>query len=136
DRLIVLGAELVQLVGVHDDILALAVFVTGDDLIVGDFPVNRAGLLVVDSTMALGMELVEADVASAAYGRGISLDRNRDETQLQKPFPTGAWRHRATRNGDTVHPCAWPRAILMTAKIRRVQQLERRFGCFRGEPLS
>jgi hypothetical protein len=49
--------------GIDDHVVVLGVLVAGDDLVVGDFPVQGAGLLVLDAAMTVGVELVEVDVA-------------------------------------------------------------------------
>ena len=85
-RLVALGTQLVQLLGLDGDVLALGVLVPRDDLIVRDLAVDRAGLLVVDAGVAVAVELVQMNLA-AAVGGGVRLDRDRDETELEIAGP-------------------------------------------------
>jgi hypothetical protein len=73
--------------------VVLGVFVAGDDLVVADFPVQGTGLLVLDTAMALGVELIEMDVAAAGAGSAISLDGNANEAELKAAFPRGTCSH-------------------------------------------
>jgi len=73
--------------------MVVGVFVAGDDLVVGDFPVQGAGLLVLDAAMAVGVKLVEVDVAVAGAGRAVGLDGNADEAELEAAFPRGTGSH-------------------------------------------
>src|SRR5205823_5843158 len=65
----------------------------GDDLVVADFPVQGAGLLVLDAAMAIGVELIEVDIAAAGAGRAVGLDGNADEAELEAAFPRGTCSH-------------------------------------------
>ena|SRR5438876_8319729 len=61
--------------------------------VVADFPVEGAGLLVLDAAMTVGVELIEVDVAVAGTGRAIGLDGNADEAELEAAFPRGTCSH-------------------------------------------
>ena len=87
------GAEPIELVGIDDHVAAPSVLVAGDDLVVADLPVQGADLLVLDAAMAVSVELVEMDLASAGARGAIGLDGNADETELQVTFPTGTCSH-------------------------------------------
>src|SRR5262249_28943608 len=93
DGLVVGSAELVQLVGVNDHILPLGVFVGRDDGLLGYLAVDGTGLVVLDAAVAIGMELVEMDAAAAGSGDRVGLDRDRNQGELQEPFPTGTCSH-------------------------------------------
>jgi hypothetical protein len=62
-------------------------------LVVADLPVQRAELLVLDATMAVGVELVEVDLTPAGTGSAVGFDGNADEAELQVAFPTGTCSH-------------------------------------------
>src|SRR5207245_10554213 len=87
------GAEAVELIGIDDHVRVLGVLIAGDDLVVGDFPVQGAGLLVLDAAMAIGVELIEVDVAAAGASRAVGLDGNADEAELEAAFPRGTGSH-------------------------------------------
>src|SRR5439155_990232 len=87
DGLVRLGAEAVELVGIDDHVMVLGVLVAGDDLVVSDFPVQGAGLLVLDAAMAVGVKLVEVNLAATGVGSAVSLDGNADEAELEAAFP-------------------------------------------------
>jgi hypothetical protein len=55
--------------------------------------VEGTDLLVLDAAMAVGMKLVEVDLASAGSGSAIGLDGNANEAELQIAFPTGTCGH-------------------------------------------
>ena len=86
DGLVALRAQLVELVLVDDDVLALGVLVALDDLVAGDLAHLRGELLVLDAGVGLGVELVQRDVAAGRRGR-VGLDRNRDEAELEESLP-------------------------------------------------
>src|SRR5262249_44438722 len=92
DRLLVFRAELVQLVGIHDDVLTLGVLVAGDDLVALNFSVDGADLLVLNAAVAFSVELVEVNFPAAGRG-GIGFDRDGDETELEETFPAGTCCH-------------------------------------------
>jgi hypothetical protein len=73
--------------------MVLGILVAGDDLVVGDFPVQGAGLLVLDAAMAIGVELVEVNVTAARAGRAVGFDGNADEAELEAAFPRGTCSH-------------------------------------------
>jgi hypothetical protein len=68
--------------------LALGVLVAGDNFILRDLAVDRAGLLVLDPGTALRVELVELDRAALAM-RGVGFDRDGNERELEKTFQVG-----------------------------------------------
>jgi hypothetical protein len=43
--------------------------------------------------MAVGVELIEVDVAVAGAGRAVGLDGNADEAELEAAFPRGTGSH-------------------------------------------
>jgi hypothetical protein len=43
--------------------------------------------------MAVGVELVEVDVAAAGAGSAVGLDGNADEAELEAAFPRGTCSH-------------------------------------------
>jgi hypothetical protein len=93
DHLGGLGPDLRDVLFRHDDEAAFLEFVALDDLRLRDITLAlRAPLLVVDAGLALVVELVERD-GRARLGRGIHLDRDVDEADLQIAFPRGARRH-------------------------------------------
>ena len=73
--------------------MVTGVLVAGDDLVVADLPVQGADLLVLDAAMAVGVELVEVDLATAGARSAVGLDGNADETELEITFPTGTCGH-------------------------------------------
>src|SRR5713101_4108330 len=93
DGLVRLGAEAVEFIRIDDHVVVLGVLVAGNDLVVGDFSVQGAGLLVLDAAMAVGMELVEMNLATTGAGRAVSLDGNADEAELEAAFPRGTCSH-------------------------------------------
>src|SRR5262249_31283906 len=96
DGFVVLRAELVEFVGIDDDVLPLRVLVAGNDLVIGNFAVNGASFLVIDAAVAFLMQLIQMDLTAAAGGGGVSLDRKGDETEFQKPLPTRTCSHSIT----------------------------------------
>jgi hypothetical protein len=93
DRLVGLRPEPIELVGIDDYVAVPGVLVAGDNLVVRDLPVQGTDLLVLDAAMAVGMKLVEVDLASAGSGSAVGLDGNTDETELEITFPTGTCGH-------------------------------------------
>jgi hypothetical protein len=63
---------------VHDDVLALAVLVPGNNVLLPHFTVNEAVFLVLDAAVALVVELVEVDFSTAAFRRGKRFDGESD----------------------------------------------------------
>jgi hypothetical protein len=97
--LIVLGTQLVQLGGIDHGIVPLGVLITGDDVVLGHLAVNGAGLLVLDTAVALGVELVKLDVPFAG-GPGVKrLHGHGNERKLDVALP-GRRRHEGSRKGE------------------------------------
>ena len=57
---------------------------------------SLASLLVLDSLVAVLVELIETDVLVRVVGSEC-LDRHRDETELDEALPTGSWGHLNSR---------------------------------------
>jgi len=76
--LIVLGPEVVQFVGIDDDVFVFGVLEAGDDLFVPYLAMDRTGLLVLDATVALGVKLVEVNFTGAADRGLVGSDGNGD----------------------------------------------------------
>ncbi len=99
DRLVVLGAELFQFVGVDHDVLVFRVLVAGDDVLLGYLAVDGATLLVLNAAVALGVELVEVDFASRIRRGGVRLDGDGNETEFEEPFQLERAAIRRSGNG-------------------------------------
>jgi hypothetical protein len=93
DRLVCFRAEPIELVGIDDHVTVVGVLVAGDDLVGGDLPVQGTDFLVLDPAVAVGVELMEVDLAAAGAGGAVSLDGNADEGKLQVAFPTRTCGH-------------------------------------------
>src|SRR5206468_4055735 len=78
DGFFVGGAELLDLLGLDDNVLALGELVAADDFVGLDFAVNGAGLLVVDPAVAVAVELVEGDAPAGRRRGGVGFDGNGD----------------------------------------------------------
>src|SRR4029077_7187928 len=74
DRLVDFRAEPIELVWIDDHVAVPGVLVAGDNLVGTDFPVQRTDLLVLDAAMAVGMKVVQVDLAAAGAGGAVSLD--------------------------------------------------------------
>ena len=109
-------AKLLELFGLDGDVLALAVLVAFDDLVLlddggGRFAflggiVDRGGehLLVADAFAGLAGDLVEADFA-LGFGRDVELDAELNERDLDLTGPVRAYRHGlASRSAVVVIP--------------------------------
>jgi len=92
DGLLGFELELVDLLGVDQDVFALLVFVALDDLLVLDGPDARSDFLVADALARRLVDLVQCD-ASLRAGRRVELDRNVDERKPQMTGPEGAGCH-------------------------------------------
>src|SRR5262249_21322682 len=105
--LVALRANLVQLFGVDHDELALGELVAGDDGVGRDFAVDRASLLILDPVMALGVDLVEMDLAAATGCGGVAFDRDGNETEPEEALPAGARGHERNLPHLANGACAW-----------------------------
>jgi hypothetical protein len=87
DRLVTLGSQEVQLLGVDDHVLAARILVATDDLVVGDLAVDRADLLALDATMTVVVQLIETELAVSTDRGGVGFDRDGDEAESKEAFP-------------------------------------------------
>jgi hypothetical protein len=90
-----LDGHRLELLGLELDILALAHFVTLDDIGCVDFLFGlRVHLAVFDAVAGRLVDLMEADLLPLAAGRK-QRHRTRDEREFQVAFPVRTWGHGA-----------------------------------------
>src|SRR4029079_16576013 len=92
DGLLGFELELVDLLGIDQDVFALLVFVALDDLLVLHRTDARSDLLIANALARRLVDLVQRD-ASLGAGCRIELDRNVDERKPQMTGPEGAGCH-------------------------------------------
>src|SRR4051812_31106296 len=64
--LLIWRPHVLDLFAINNDVLAFGVFVPGYDVLVWNFAVNWAGLLIPDAAFAFGVELVQANPGGPA----------------------------------------------------------------------
>src|SRR5436190_17806011 len=85
-----LGLDALDLLGLDDDVLAFAIFVSLDDLAALDHTlVDRTVELLLDAAKVVAMQHVETDVITARAGE--QTNRHRDETEGQITRPHRRW---------------------------------------------
>src|SRR5438067_958180 len=83
----------VEVLVLHDDVLALLVLVALHDVLVGNlFTTDRTGPLVLDPPVVLVVQLVELE--GLLLGGRVEADRDRNESERDGPLPHRP-RHRA-----------------------------------------
>ena len=105
ERLAAFQFDAFDLFRIEQDIMALGHLIALDDLVAVDGADPGHDLFIFDALARRLMDLVELD-RRAALGRGIQLDRDRDEREPHLPAPHWSCRHRPLRCSGQFNQCA------------------------------
>src|SRR5262245_29858895 len=93
NRLVTLRSRLFKLLRVDQHILSLRILISRNDLFRRNFPVYWASLLILNTAVAFGVQLIQLDLVPITRSGRVGADWHRNQTQAKVPLPHGTSGH-------------------------------------------